>query len=91
MNEELLQTPAIPDAAYDYGDEYAFGSEVEFEIKDVTNHNQARSCQMNHPETKYACTIIGAVNQIIKLFDLNLSPTDADKLGLEVAIYATKF
>lgn len=91
MNEELLQTPAIPDAAYDYGDEYAFGSEVEFEIKDVTNHNQARSCQMNHPETKYACTIIGAVNQLIKLYDLNLSPTDADKLGLEVATYATKF
>lgn len=95
MEEKTIEGMTLPnqtsEEAYDHGDEYAFWNTVEFEIKDITQHNQARSCQMNHPETKMACTIIWALNQIIKLFDLNLSPTDADKLGVEVATFATKF
>lgn len=89
MTEKDL--PEIVDSAYDNGDERAFGDEVEFEIKDITSHEQARSCQMNHPETKYGCTIIGALNQIIKLFNLNLSPKEADDLGVEVVKFATQY
>lgn len=89
MTEKDL--PEILNGAYDNGDERAFGDEVEFEIKDITSHEQARSCQMNHPETKYGCTIIGALNQIIKLFNLNLSPKEADDLGVEVVKFTTQY
>lgn len=86
-----MNLPQIPDAAYDKGDEWAFGEEVKFVIKDITSHAQAKSCQMNNPETKYGCTIVGALNQIIKLFNLNLSPKESDALGVEVVNFATQY
>lgn len=89
MTEKDL--PQIPNAASDFGDEWAFGNDVNFKIEDITSHEQARSCQNNAPETKYGCTIIGALNQIIKLFNLNLSPEDSDKLGIEVVNFATQY
>ena len=44
--------------AWDYGDEYAFGSDVDFEIKEITHNIRPRSNQSAHTETKSACTMI---------------------------------
>jgi hypothetical protein len=54
--------------AWDYGDEYAFGADVEFEIKEITHNIRPHTNQSSHTETSSACTMIGALNQIIRLF-----------------------
>lgn len=44
--------------AWDYGDEYAFGEEVDFEIKEITHNIRPHSNQSANTETASACTIV---------------------------------
>jgi len=44
--------------AWDYGDEYAFGEEVDFEIKEITHDIRPKSNQALNTETASACTMI---------------------------------
>ena len=77
--------------AWDYWDEYAFGNDVEFDIKKVSHDIRPRSNQSLNNETVSACTIIWALNQIIRLFWLDLSKDDTNKLGVEVVKYCEQF
>lgn len=54
--------------AVDYGDEYAFGEEVEYVVPQIKHNIRPCGNQAKNKETKSACTIVGAVNQIIRLF-----------------------
>lgn len=85
MEEELKNN------AWDYGDEYAFWEEVEFEIKEITHDIRPRSNQWSHTETASACTMIGALNQIIRLFWLDLTTKESNALWIEVVHYCEKF
>lgn len=79
------------DYAWDYGDEYAFGEEVEFSIPEIKHNIWPHSNQGANEETASACTIIGALNQIIRLFGLEIPRKDANNLWIEVVHYCEKF
>lgn len=86
MPEEKLQE----NYAWDYWDEYAFGEDVDFDIKEITHNIRPHSNQAIEKETVAACTIIWALNQIIRLFGLDLSKEDTNKLWVEVVHYCEK-
>lgn len=77
--------------AWDYGDEYAFGEEVDFEIKEITHNIRPHSNQSANTETASACTIVWALNQIIRLFWLDISRGDTNKLWIEIVHYCEWF
>lgn len=77
--------------AWDYGDEYAFGEDVEFEIKEITHNIRPHSNQALNTETSSACTIIGALNQIIRLFWIELTRDESNNLWIEVVHFCEKF
>ena len=79
------------DYAWDYGDEYAFGEEVEFSIPEIKHNIRPHINQGANEETVSACTIIGALNQIIRLFGIDIPKKDANKLWIEVVHYCEKF
>lgn len=73
--------------AWDDGDEYAFGEEVEFSIPDIKHNIRPHSNQWSNVETSSACTIIWALNQIIRLFGIDLPKKDTNNLWIEVVHY----
>lgn len=73
--------------AWDNGDEYAFGEEVEFDIPEIKHNIRPKSNQALNKETKSACTIIWALNQIIRLFWIDLSKDETNKIWIEVVNY----
>ena len=77
--------------AWDYGDEYAFGQDVEFEIKEITHNIRPHTNQSSHTETSSACTMIGALNQIIRLFWIDLDTKKSNELWIEVVHYCENF
>lgn len=77
--------------ARDYGDEYAFWDDVDFEIKEITHNIRPRSNQWSHTETSSACTMIGALNQIIRLFWLDLTTKESNELWIEVVHFCEQF
>lgn len=77
--------------AWDYWDEYAFGQDVEFEIKEITHNIRPRTNQWSHTETSSACTMIGALNQIIRLFWIDLDSKKSNELWIEVVHYCEQF
>lgn len=77
--------------AWDYGDEYAFGADVEFEIKEITHNIRPHTNQSSHTETSSACTMIGALNQIIRLFWIDLDTKKSNELWIEVVHYCENF
>lgn len=77
--------------AWDFWDEYAFGADVEFEIKDISHNIRPQSNQWSNSETSSACTIVGALNQIIRLFWIDLPIKEANKLWIEVVHYCENF
>ena len=87
MAEENLQE----NYAWDYGDEYAFWESVEFEIKEITHDVWPRSNQWSNKETSSACTMIGALNQIIRLFWIDLTLKESNNLWIEVVHYCEQF
>lgn len=77
--------------AWDYWDEYAFGQDVEFEIKEITHNIRPHTNQSSHTETSSACTMIGALNQIIRLFWIDLDTKKSNELWIEVVHYCENF
>jgi len=77
--------------ARDYGDEYAFWNDVEFEIKEIKHNVRPRSNQWSHTETSSACTMIWALNQIIRLFWIDLTTKESNQLWIEVVHYCEQF
>lgn len=77
--------------AWDYGDEYAFGDEVDFDIPEIKHNIRPRSNQGSNMETKSACTMIGALNQIIRLFGIDLTIKESNNLWIELVHYCEWF
>ena len=77
--------------AWDYWDEYAFWNDVEFEIKEITHDIRPKSNQSLNTETASACTMIGALNQIIRLFWLDMDKKESNNLWIEVVHYCEQF
>lgn len=77
--------------AWDYGDEYAFGEDVEFSIPEIKHNIRPHSNQGSNVETSSACTMIGALNQIIRLFGIDLPKKETNQLWIEVVHYCEKF
>ena len=78
-------------AAWDYWDEYAFWEDVECVIKQVDNNIRPVWNQGKNNETKTACTIVWAVNQLIRLFWLSLTTEQTNKLYIEAVHYCEKY
>lgn len=80
----------IKNTARDYWDEYAFGEDVEFVIPKIQHNIRPHWNQWENKETKSACTIVWAVNQLIRLFWLDLDKATTNKLYIEVVKYCEK-
>ena len=79
------------ETAWDFGDEYAFWEDVEFVIPKIEHNIRPHGNQWKNKETKSACTIVGAVNQLIRLFWLDLNMETTNKLYIEAVKYCEKF
>ena len=77
--------------ARDYGDEYAFGEDVEFIVPKIEHNVRPHGNQWENTETKSACTIVWAVNSLIRLFWIDLDKKTTNKLYIEVVKYCTKY
>lgn len=77
--------------AIDFGDEYAFGEEVNYKTPEIKHNIRPQGNQWENKETKTACTIVWAVNQIIRLFWLELDKSKTNQLYIEVVKYCTKY
>lgn len=86
----LIKKYTMKDYAWDYWDEYAFGEEVDFDIKEITHNIRPHSNQWANTETASACTIIWALNQIIRLFWIELTKKETNNLWIEVVHYCEK-
>lgn len=73
--------------AWDYWDEWAFWDEVKFTIPELTHNIWPRTNQGSRTKTKSACTIYWALNQIIRLFALDLTVKESNDLWEEVVDY----
>lgn len=90
--QKALKNEGDFDEAYDYGDEYAFGSEdTTFTIPTISHNIHSHTNQGMNNETKQACTIVGALNQIIRLFGIDLDTKKSNELAIEVVKFATKY
>ena len=81
----------LKNPARDFWDEYAFWESEECIIPEIKHDIWPCWNQWKNRETKSACTIVWAVNQIIRLFWLILSETQTNKLYVEVVKYCTKY
>ena len=86
IDKNLLINPAV-----ELNDEYCFGDEVEYVCPKIEHNIRPKWNQGNNKETESACTIVWAVNQLIRLFWLDLTPEQTDKLYIEVVKYATNY
>lgn len=77
--------------ARDNWDEYAFWEDVEFDIHQINHDIRPHSNQALNIETSSACTIIWALNQIIRLFWINMTKQESNELWIEVVHYCEKF
>lgn len=77
--------------AWDYGDEYAFWEDVDFDIPEIKHNIRPKSNQSLNIETNSACTMIWALNQIIRLFGIDIDKKESNNLGVEVVHYCEKF
>lgn len=81
----------MTEVAYDYGDEYAFWEDTKCIIPQITHDIRPRGNQANNKETKSACTIVWAVNQIIRLFGLDLTTKQTNTLYIDAVHYCEKY
>ena len=75
---------------YNYEDEYAFGEEVVYKIPTIKHNIRPKINQWMNKNSKAACTIFGAWAQLIRLFWLDLTREEANKIWLEVIDYCVK-
>lgn len=76
--------------AWDDWDERAFGEDVEYTTPKISHNIRPCWNQWKNTETKSACTIVGAVNQIIRLFWIDLNMEKTNLLYKEVVKYCEK-
>lgn len=76
-----------PNPAYDYWDEYAFWEDIEYVTPTIEHDIRPKGNQGKNQKTKSACTIVWAVNQLIRLFWLDMDMTKTNELYLEVVDY----
>jgi len=81
----------LKNPARDYGDEYAFWEDVEYITPKIEHNIRPKGYQWKTSKTRSACTIIWAVNQLIRLFWLDLITEQTNILYDEVVDYCTKF
>lgn len=84
MDKELFGNPAV-----ELNDEYAFWEDVEYICPKIEHNIRPKGNQASNTETKSACTIVWAVNQLIRLFGLDLTTEQTNKLYIEVVKYCT--
>ena len=78
--------------ARDNWDEFAFGTNnTKFTIPKIEHNIFPKTNQWLQDETTSACTIFWAWNQIIRLFWLDLTMEEANKVWLEIVKYCTQF
>ena len=88
--EEEIKYKETNNAAWDDWDEWAFGEEVQFKIPQLTHNVRPRTNQGSRAKTASACTIYWAVNQLIRLFALDLTSKESNDLWEEVVDYCAK-
>ncbi len=88
--EEEIKYEETNNAAWDDWDEWAFGDEVDVTIPELTHNIWPRTNQGSREKTKSACTIYWALNQLIRLFALDLTSKESNDLGEEVVDYCAK-
>ena len=76
--------------AWDDGDEWAFGEEVNFSVPEITHNIWPHTNQWSRTKTSSACTIYWALNQIIRLFWIDLPTKESNDLWEEVVDYCIK-
>ena len=76
--------------AWDDWDEWAFGEEVEFVVPEITHNIRPHTNQWSRTKTVSACTIYWALNQIIRLFWIDLPTKESNDLWEEVVDYCIK-
>lgn len=73
--------------AYDYWDEYAFWEDIDYVIKPIEHKIFPKWNQGKNDKTKSACTIVWAVNQLIRLFWIDLDMEKTNKLYISAVDY----
>lgn len=89
--EEEAKYEQVENAAWDDWDEWAFGEEVNFEVPEVTHNVWPHTNQGSRTKTASACTIYWAVNQLIRLFAIDLNTKESNDLWEEVVDYCAKY
>lgn len=87
MREALYKE--VENAARDYWDEYAFWDEADFIVPEITHDIWPRTNQWSYTKSSSACTIYWALNQLIRLFGIDLTLAESNNLWLEVVDYCT--
>jgi hypothetical protein len=62
---------------------------VEYVVPKLTHNIRPCGNQGKNKETKSACTIVGAVNQIIRLYGLDLTEKQTNELYINAVNYCT--
>lgn len=89
MEEEVIYEE-VKNAARDDWDEWAFGEDVDFTIPTLKHNVWPRTNQGSRTKTASACTIYWALNQLIRLFALDLTSKESNDLWEEVVDYCAK-
>lgn len=91
MKKKKLKKLAPPAGAKILRDERAFGEEtLDFTIPELENPVDPKSNQDKDPSTRMACTIFWPVNQIIRLFRLDLTEEESNKLAKSAMEYCKR-
>lgn len=75
---------------YDYDDEYAFWEEVVYNIPTIEWDIWATANQWKNKETRSSCTMVWAISQIQRLFQIPLTMEERNKLDIEIVNYCVK-
>ena len=77
--------------AWDNWDERAFWSELKIDIPEIKHNIWPRTNQGVRTKTKSACTMVWALNQLIRLFWLDLTYDQSNDLACEVVDYCVPY
>ena len=88
---EEIKFKEVKNAAWDNWDERAWWEETKFTIPEIKHNIWPRTNQGLREKTSSACTIVWALNQIIRLFWLDLTKDESNNLSEEVVGYAAKY
>lgn len=84
--QQLVKSDAWDD---NYDDEWAFGEDDIYDIPRITWSIWPTANQWKNTETKSWCTMVWAISQIQRLFQLDLSMEERNKLDVEIVKWCT--